>query len=321
MKTWRFYIVCGFMMLLPLVMHAQQFSVTDFHKIPNDLTAFHTPVFDLNHDACALIKVVCTADYVFDSPLGVVKRVDEVGEVWLYLPQGSMMITIRHPQWGVLRDYELGEELISNITYEMIISSPQLLADEPNSSIPADSVLVIQETSFDKPMLEEVPITQPSKVRKVSFLAMGLVGISNRLSYGIRLGVLGKHGAYLMAQSDFKSTPSTAGECNSNGALSNGAGTPYYNGEVKRSLLKVMAGGMHRLVKGLHLYEGIGYGNYSVVWGTTNGINYENKDDSAIGLSAEVGALYRLGSVVLSIGGSTIMAKQWEANAGIGICF
>ena len=103
--------VCGrqfwllLLLLLSLQLQAQQFSVSRFRVIPNDLTAFHAPVYDLNHDACALIKVVCSADFVFDSPLGIVKRTDEVGEVWLYLPQGSVLLTIRHPQWGVLRDY------------------------------------------------------------------------------------------------------------------------------------------------------------------------------------------------------------------------
>ena len=41
----------------------------------------------------------------FSTPLGIVKRIDKVGEIWLYVPRGTRKITIKHPQLGVLRDY------------------------------------------------------------------------------------------------------------------------------------------------------------------------------------------------------------------------
>ena len=81
MKWHCLHIALCLMLLLPLTVQAQQFVVKSFRTIPNDLTAFHSPVYDLNQDACALLKVVSSADYVFDSPLGIVKRIDEVGEV------------------------------------------------------------------------------------------------------------------------------------------------------------------------------------------------------------------------------------------------
>ena len=127
MKRHSLHIALSFILFLPLSLKAQQFAIESFRTIPNDLTAFHSPVYDLNHDACALVKIVCSQDYVFNSPLGIVKRSDEVGEVWLYLPKGSLLLTIRHPQWGVLRDYQFAEELASNITYELVINSPQLI--------------------------------------------------------------------------------------------------------------------------------------------------------------------------------------------------
>ena len=36
---------------------AQQFSVTKFRVLPNDVSAFITPVRDLNDEACALLKL------------------------------------------------------------------------------------------------------------------------------------------------------------------------------------------------------------------------------------------------------------------------
>lgn len=78
----------------------QQFSVAGFRVLPNDVSAFITPVYDLNDEPCALIKVVALEEFAFSSPLGIVKRKDEVGEIWIYLPRGSKMITLKHPQWA-----------------------------------------------------------------------------------------------------------------------------------------------------------------------------------------------------------------------------
>ena len=141
-------------LLLSLNIQAQQFSVSSFRTIPNDLTAFHTPVYDLNHDACALIKVVGDVRFVFDSPLGIVKRTDEVGEVWIYLPQGSVMLTIRHPEWGVLRDYRLAEPLVANITYELVLAPPV--------QVMTPTIAEVEETKIEKTEVEEPVADTPA---------------------------------------------------------------------------------------------------------------------------------------------------------------
>lgn len=101
------------------------FTVESFRQLPTDVTAFIDAVRDLNGEACALVKVVAPADFAFSSPLGIVKRRDEVGEIWLFLPKGTKMLTIKHPRWGVLRNYSLGVKLESRMTYEMRIRVPQ----------------------------------------------------------------------------------------------------------------------------------------------------------------------------------------------------
>lgn len=103
---------------------AQDFTVRHFRILPNDISAYIDPVRDLNDEACALIKVVGDKDFVFSSPLGIVKRKNDVGEIWLYLPKGSVMITIKHPQWGVLRDYRFAAPLESRMTYELMLTPP-----------------------------------------------------------------------------------------------------------------------------------------------------------------------------------------------------
>jgi len=79
---------------------AQEFHVRSFRCLSNDITAWVDPVRDLNDEACALIKVVGDPDFVFSTPLGVVARREEVGEIWLYVPRGTMKLTIKHPRWG-----------------------------------------------------------------------------------------------------------------------------------------------------------------------------------------------------------------------------
>ena len=122
---------------------AQQFSVTKFRVLPNDVSAFITPVRDLNDEACALLKVTATPEYAFSSPLGIVMRKDNVGEIWLYLPKGTKKITIKHPEWGVMRDYKFEKPLESHMTYEMVINSPK-----PDIALKHDTI-VLTKTIVD----------------------------------------------------------------------------------------------------------------------------------------------------------------------------
>ena len=101
------------------------FKVSGFRVLPNDVSAFITPVRDLNGDACALVKVVAPPEFAFSSPLGIVKRQNEVGEIWLYLPRRTKLLTIKHPQWGVLRDYRFAQPLESRMVYELKIEVPR----------------------------------------------------------------------------------------------------------------------------------------------------------------------------------------------------
>ena len=74
---------CGLVLLfmfLCFLGNAQQFSVHSFRLLPNDISAYINPVKDLNREACALIKVVGAPEFVFSTPLGIVKRKEEVGK-------------------------------------------------------------------------------------------------------------------------------------------------------------------------------------------------------------------------------------------------
>ncbi len=106
---------------------AQNISVASFKMLPNDLTAntHGTMEKDFNGEVAALIKVVTTEQgFVFDGGMvGIVKTMQRVGEVWVYVPRGIKKITILHQQLGVLRDYNIPIPIEKARTYEMVLTT------------------------------------------------------------------------------------------------------------------------------------------------------------------------------------------------------
>ena len=106
---------------------AQELAVQSFVLAETDLTA-NTPgtmVQDQNGNVCALIKVETTQKgFTFDvGVLGVMSVVEQPGEIWVYVPFGVRKITLRHPQLGVLRDYQIPCAIERGRTYIMKLTS------------------------------------------------------------------------------------------------------------------------------------------------------------------------------------------------------
>lgn len=107
--------------------HAQELAVQSFVLAETDLTAntLGTMVQDQNGNVCALIKVETTQKgFTFDvGVLGVTSVVEQPGEIWVYVPFGVRKITVRHPQLGVLRDYQIPCAIERGRTYIMKLTS------------------------------------------------------------------------------------------------------------------------------------------------------------------------------------------------------
>ena len=298
---------------------AQDFRVRSFRTLVNDITAYIAPVRDLNDEACALIKVVGDEDFVFSSPLGIVKRKNEVGEIWIYLPAGSVMMTIKHPRWGVLRDYRFPTPLESRMTYEIRLTPPldyRRPLEMPELSRRPGSL------SVGRPLLNTLPTHPVTPLRRprerLQGLAMLQAGFRDgRPSIGIRLGVMRRHGAYLLGQTDLHGFPATEGTCDKNGTLDNG-NMPYYTGQKRENRWIFLAGGIHRIAGEWCLYEGIGYGQRNLAWEQSGGIWTRNSSYTHRGLAAETGALYRFYHWTVSAGVLTLQGKYWEATVAIG---
>lgn len=303
-------------------LQAQEFVVRNFRSLPNDITAYIQPVKDLNDEACALIKVVGSTDYAFSTPLGIVKRQHEVGEVWLYMPKGSVQITIKHPQWGVLRDYKWGFPLESRMTYELVLTSkhpsyqPQIkpLKDTP---VPYDTLLHLPARLVMHPT---PPIKRP-KERWSRIVALQAGIGSGQPTFGTRLACMRRHGAYLSWLSNFQTSPTTSGTCTKDGLWTEQSIYPYYTNRTQESQFSVLGGAIHRVYRELCLYEGVGYGKRSVYWEMAGHQWLLNDGLSLKGVCAEMGLLWRFRHWIVAGGIHTITGQYWEGTLGIGIQF
>ena len=293
-------------------MFSQDFSVASFQILPNDVSAFINNVRDLNDEACALIKVEAPSDFAFSTPLGIVKRKDEVGEIWLYVPKGTKMLTLKHPQWGVIRDYKLGKPLESRMTYELRLNLPRPIIAEKHDTI--IQIKTVTDTIA-------VPLAKPKM--PLSIYALATIALhQDGPSYGVFFALLHRHGFFLHASSDFKSIGKTEDNCDKDGNIADSATKPYYSGETRHSNYTFTVGAIHYISKGISLFEGIGYGRSATAWqlGESEGSGYLlNNGLTHKGIAGEIGVLGSIGRLTLSASAITIAGKQWQGNIGIGI--
>lgn len=125
-----------------------QIEVKSFRLLENDLAAntHATMVKDKNGEVAALIKVVTTErGFTFEAGMsGIVKVKQEAGEIWVYVPSPLSRITIRHPQYGVLRDYYFDIPIEKARTYEMVLFTPK---EEPVQSRVVNRQLLVFEVT------------------------------------------------------------------------------------------------------------------------------------------------------------------------------
>jgi len=117
--------------LLTALSASSQIAVESFRLLETDLTAntHGTMETDQNNEVAALIKVVTTQQgFTFDGGmLGIVKTIVKPGEIWVYVPKKLQKITIAHPDLGILRDYYFKIPIESARTYEMVLTTGQVV--------------------------------------------------------------------------------------------------------------------------------------------------------------------------------------------------
>lgn len=300
---------------------AQKFKVASFRVLTNDVSAFVNPVTDLNDEACALIKVQASPDFEFSTPLGIVRRIDKTGEIWLFIPKGSKKITLKHPEWGVLRDYAFPSKIESHVSYELRVDEPSI----PSASAETIGTVTTVHDTLIVTRTDTLMLRQPEHRIPLSFISMAtasLGGISKTLSGGVMMALMKRHGGFLHVSSDFGKLGKVTGFCDKEGFI-NGR-LPYYSGETRHSFLAINAGAIHRLSGRVNIFEGIGYGSDRSAWGlaqSEGGQFVENTHYSHQGLSFEAGATFSLGKIIVSASCLSIRGTQWYATFGIGYKF
>lgn len=105
---------------------SQGISVSSFKELKRDLSARVNPILNDNDETCALIKIV-TAEKNFSfepDALGICQIDDSpVSEIHMYVAPGSRRLTIMHPDFGILRNYEYPVLIESACTYEMVLQT------------------------------------------------------------------------------------------------------------------------------------------------------------------------------------------------------
>lgn len=308
--------------IFPSSLSAQEFSVESFRDLPNDISAFISPVKNLNDEGCALLKVITSSpDYAFSTPLGIVRRIDKTGEIWLYLPRGSKKITIKHARWGVLRDYAFPSKLESHITYELTLNEPARIItaqqSEPIVTTITDTLVVTRvDTLMIIPVKPKIPLD--SDISATATLG----GKATYLTWGLMATVMKRHGAYLHLSTDFGHTGHLTGECDRYGMVD--GSERFYSGHVRRKAFMATAGAIHRTGKHIAIFEGIGYASNTLAWqlAPSEGGGYvRNSYFSHRGVTAEAGIMLKFGRVAVSASAITVKGTEWFGSLGIGIRF
>lgn len=300
---------------------AQKFTIASFRQLPNDISAFVNPVMDLNDDGCALIKVSGSPDFVFSTPLGIVKRVDNVGEIWLYLPRNSKKITVKHPEWGVLRDYVFPVKIESRMTYEMTVDQPETVRNIEVSNIGGkittirDTLVVTQvDTLVIAAKVKPIPFSS-GVLLTVSYGSNSRTGMGGLMVTGMR-----RHGGFLHFSTDFGSFANSSKECGRFGEIE--GKMPYYSGNKRHGSMIINAGAIHRLSQTVNVFEGVGYGFNRTLWqlaDSEGGEYVRNSYYSHHGFSFEAGATLTFSRIMVSASVISIKGAQWYGTIGIGI--
>lgn len=106
--------------------YSQELIVKSFILGVNDLSAQTQPRKDLNDKNCALVKVGIGLQGVQFEGNIVGNVVNKTGEYWVYMPQGSRMLKVKHPNYSPVMvsfpDFGI-EKLAESRTYELQITS------------------------------------------------------------------------------------------------------------------------------------------------------------------------------------------------------
>lgn len=179
---------------LSALSQSHDFIIQDFRENAFDLTAATSDIIDLRGWKPALIRfAVRDTLFSFTANNGILRIKKGVGEILLFVPDGTKRITVRHPYLGTLRDYVLPLPIKSKTTYdaEIVIQKEEKPAQ---SEKPIEEIVERRPVLNDEPLTWVVPTEYPTKSPtpiKTSFLlgggyqALGVAGPTAQIGLDI----------------------------------------------------------------------------------------------------------------------------------------
>ena len=139
------YLVAAFLGLWSVMAMGQKadFEIRNFCERTTDLSAINSDYIDLNGNPAALIRfTVRDSQFEFEANWGIFAQENKTGEVYLYVPQDTKRLTIRHPRLGVLKDYEIPVKIRSKMTYgaDIVITEKARPKQEPQQVVVKEPV-------------------------------------------------------------------------------------------------------------------------------------------------------------------------------------
>lgn len=263
--------------------------------------------------------------------MGITEVHQESGEIWVYIPEKAQRITLRHPKFGIIRDYCFPVPIESATVYEMVLATPQ----RNNGEIPETIVIEHKFAPSGKEQNKNHNIAESigrsargekgnkavgnKKIEYTGFLILADLGANRTPSYGIRAAFYKRIGGYINFRSNFKRGTSDYG-CLSDGSIGN-SGSIWTTGREKMSRYNISAGLISRITNWLSLYAGAGYGTRTLLWEDIGGNWAKVEDFSYTGAAIDAGAVFTINDFAVSAGISSVAFDWCELSLGFGVRF
>ena len=323
------------LLMLPLAGMAQEIKIEDFQKLERDMSARTAKVKDVNGDLCALLKIETTEKGFEFSGCNIEKTEQKTGEIWLFASPGVKFITIKHKDFGVLRNYQFPQSIESGVVYQIKLSTEakEVKIDTSTINKAVDSKIDAKMEEMNKklaeleqlkqdiqnqPKQEEPPVyVKPLSDRDKFVMLTAAYSTSPQLSVGLSFGMLKTWGWYVSVASGLEFDALKAQR------EDDAAGTAgyYYDGNNTSARLSAHAGVMYRVAKPMAIKLGLGYGIRNLAFSTFDGDYVMINSASHKGLECSAGVHLSLGRMALAVDLLTIGFKYSEIKVGIGYNF
>ena len=200
------YLIAAFLGLWSVMAMGQEadFEIRNFRERTTDLSAISSNYKDLNGNPAALIRMtVRDPQFEFSANLGIIAQEKKTGEVYLYVPQNTKRLTVRHPSLGVLKDYAIPVRIRSKVTYDADI----VITGSSQPTVPSIKEPVVPQTY--EPVTPTYPYEPQPQTKSsqsysspefhfyagIGFNAVSLMGPSVQL--GISYGMFSLEGGFV----------------------------------------------------------------------------------------------------------------------------